>query len=124
MVFAAVEVDGCLAADCGIDHADEGGGDVDVADAALIAGSHEATEVGDAATAEVDEDGVAVGVGVEKSLPQLGGDGNVFAFFAYGDFEEFGFLQAFDAGDEPWQAVGVGVFVDENEEAGIVEGLA
>ena len=60
LVFAAIDIEGCFAAYGSVDHADEGGGYVDVADAALVACRHKAAEVCDAASAEVDKDGTSI----------------------------------------------------------------
>lgn len=124
LVFAVVEVKGSLAANGSVDHADKGRGDVDVADAALVACCHEAAEIADATTPKVDKDGVAVGVGFEQGLPQLGGDGYVLALFAHGHLHEFRLMETADTRNEVRQAVVVGVFVHKYKEACIVECLA
>ena len=124
LVFAVVEVKGSLAADGSVDHADKGRGDVDVADAALVACCHEAAEIADATTSKVDKDAVAVGVALKEGLPQLGGDGYVLALFAHGHLHELGLLHAVDFRYQARQTVVVGVLIHEDKEAGIVECLA
>ena len=92
--------------------------------AALVSCCHEAAEVANAAAAEVDDDGVAVGIAFEQGLPQLGGNGNVLAFLAHRHLHEFRLMETADTRDEVRQAVVVGVFVHKYEEACIVECLA
>ena len=55
LVFQSSEIDACLPADGGIDHGEQGGGDVDVIDAPLESGSGKAPEVGDHPSSETDE---------------------------------------------------------------------
>jgi hypothetical protein len=62
-VFAFWEVDAGFSANGAIDHGEEGGGDLDVADAAEVDGSDEAGEVADDATAKGEDEGLAVETG-------------------------------------------------------------
>ena len=53
LILQSTEVDARLAADAGVDHGEQGGGDVDVLDAALESGCREAAQVGDHAAAYI-----------------------------------------------------------------------
>ena len=46
LVLQTSEVDACLTADAGIDHGEQGGGDVDIIDAALEGGCRKAAQIG------------------------------------------------------------------------------
>ncbi len=67
-VLAGDEVDAGFAAEGGVDLGEDGGGDADVADAAHVDGGEEAGEVADDAATEGEQDGVAVGSGVDELL--------------------------------------------------------
>ena len=67
-VFQPIEVDACFASHGGIHHGEEGGGQVDVGNAPLEGSGGKAPEVGDHASAQVDEQGVAGGQGSYAGL--------------------------------------------------------
>ena len=50
LILQSTEVDACLAADAGVDHGEQGGGDVDVVDAALEGGCCKAAQISHHAT--------------------------------------------------------------------------
>ena len=60
-ILAGGEIGAGFAADRGVDLGEQGGGDLNVVDAAHVDGGEEAGEVADDAAAESDEDGGAVG---------------------------------------------------------------
>ena len=102
-VFGGGEVDAGFAADGAVDLGKDGGGDLDVGDAALVDGGAEAAEVADDAAAEGDEEAFAV----ETGACHVAEDGfcgvEGFGGFAGGDGDEGGF----DAGDaEAGEGVG------------------
>ena len=66
-ILAGGQVDGDLAADGGVDHAEEGGGGVDEGHAADVRGGGGAGEVGDDAAAEGEDDIAALGAGAAAS---------------------------------------------------------
>ncbi len=89
-VFARIEVDAGFAADGGIDHREEGCGDLDEGDAAKVNAREKAGEVAGDAAAKGD-DGI---VAVEVFSEHLFGEGfdclERFVFFAGGEAEDFG----------------------------------
>ena len=87
-VFAGEEVDAGFSADGGVYLGEEGGGDLDVADAAHVDGGEEAGDVADDASAEGDEEGVAVGPGEGELLGEGLDGGHAFEAFAGGVEED------------------------------------
>ena len=84
-VLAFGRVDAGLAADCGVDHAEHGGGDVDDADAAQPGGGDEAAEIAHGSPADGDDGIGASEVGLTEHLPAEGRDLNVLGFFGIRD---------------------------------------
>lgn len=70
-IFAFGEIDAGFAADGAIDLGEKSGGDMDESDAAEVSGGDEAGDIADNATAEGDEERVAVGAGANEAA----GDG-------------------------------------------------
>lgn len=124
-VLGAADVDGGLAADGGVHHGEERGGELEAADAAEGGGGCEAREVADDAAAEGDEDVIAPDVVLDEPGPDLREDlGGLGAFAgADGEVEEVpsGALEAVE------DALGVrfgeaGVAEDEEAGGGRLEG--
>ncbi len=92
-VFAGGEVDAGFAADGGVDLGEEGGGDLDVGDAAHVDGGEEAGDVADDAASEGEQEGVAVGAVLGELLGEGFDGGEAFVFFAGGVEEDGGGLR-------------------------------
>ena len=88
----ASEVDAGLAADGGVDLREEGGGDLDVADAAHVDGGEEAGDVADDAATEGEEEGVAVGSGGGELLGEGFDAGHALVALACGKEEDGGWF--------------------------------
>ena len=58
-VFQTVEVDACLSAHTGIDHGEQGSGNVHILDATFEGAGSKATQISDHTAAEVNQEGVA-----------------------------------------------------------------
>lgn len=68
------KINGRLAADSGIDHGKKRSRDINIGDATFETSGDKATNVGDTTSAEIDEKGMTVGMGVEKRLAKSRGD--------------------------------------------------
>ena len=55
LIFQSTEIEACLATYGGIDHGEQGGGDIDNGNAALESRGSKSTQVGHHASAQVDE---------------------------------------------------------------------
>ena len=83
-VFAEQVVDAGFAAHGGIDLAEQGGGDLDEGDAALVGGGSKAGQIADYAAAEGEDDGAAVGMVLQQAGVDLLEGFAVFVLFAVG----------------------------------------
>ena len=92
-VLAGGEVNPGFAAYCGIDLGEEGGGDLDVRDAAHVNGGEEAGDVADDASAEGDEESVAVCTVSGELLGEGFYGGEALVLFAGGVEEDGGGLR-------------------------------
>ena len=115
-VFQSEEVDARLAAHGGVDHGEQRGGQVDEGDAALEGGGGEPAQVGDHASAEADEAGVACGSLPAEFLPHMAERGEVFVGVGGRDGDEAGVAQADEIADDG-PAEARRVVVGEDEEA-------
>ena len=89
-VLALGGVDSGLAAHGGIDHAEDGGGDVDDLDPAQPSGGDESAEVAHRSPAD-GHDGVGAGeIGLAEDLPAECGDLDVLGLFGVGDLRSHG----------------------------------
>lgn len=83
-VFAERVVDAGFAAHGGIDLAEQGGGDLDEGDAALVGGGGKTGQIADYAAAEGEDGGVAVGMVLQQAGVDLLEGFAVFVLFAVG----------------------------------------
>ena len=91
-IFVWADVDGGLAADAGVDHREDGGGDIAPGEAAHVDGGDEGGDVLDDASADGDEMGLAIGAAAAK-LFDVGG-GGVERFVGFGGGNEDGVARA------------------------------
>ena len=119
-VLHAAEVYGRLATDGGIDHGEERRRHVDMADAALVAGGHEAAEVAHRAAAEAHQHRLPVGTRLEQRLPHLRGHLEALALLAHRYLDKIGLLERIDFRHECRQAVFKSVLVEQDSVARIV----
>ena len=89
-VLERVVVDAGLATYGCVDHGEQGGGDVDAADATLIGGCGKAAKVGDHAAAYIEQERVAGGAVGAQLVPHVGEGGQVLVVVACRDGDEVG----------------------------------
>lgn len=115
-VFEPVEVDAGLPAHGGVYLRQEGGGDVDAADASLEAGGGKAAHVGNDASTDVYEEGVAFGPPGGKAFPDFRHAAEDFVGLARRQGNEAFFGNPVQP--EAREATGAGMFVRQKEESG------
>ncbi len=89
-VFACEEVDAGFAADGGVDLGEEGGGELNVANAAHVDGGEEAGDVAEDAATQSQENRSAVGAGLRELFEEALDGGEAFVLLAGGDEEDGG----------------------------------
>ena len=87
-ILERVEVDTGLATYGCVDHGEQGGGDIDAADAALIGGCGKAAKVGDHAAAYIEQERVAGGAVGAQFVPYVGEGAQVLVVVACCDGDE------------------------------------
>lgn len=117
-VFELKKIDAQLSADGGVQLGQQGGGDLDEADAALEGGCAEAAHVADHAAAEVDQQRVAAGLLFHQLLPDEPAGVQVFVLFAGGRAQQ-GEGRPAQRRLQPRQAVPLGVLIDGDEKPGV-----
>ena len=91
-IFPCEEVDAGLAADGGVDLGEEGGGELDVGDAAHVDGGEEAGDVADDSATEGEQEAVAVCSGEGELLGERFDAGHALVGLAGGEEEGYRFF--------------------------------
>ena len=85
MVFRPAEIDGRLPSNCRIHHGEQSGRHIDELDTAFVGGSSESAQVGDGTTAEIDNQGVTVGMVLHQGFPDALDSLKVFLLLSWFD---------------------------------------